>query len=121
MLLFMLTLLNTKADKSNSYTKTEIKAFIETQYTFAAPFTKTVNTTTGIFTIGLNSNTPINNTLTAIIYNHHHSMADLFGLYQLSILAARLLVIIIIWILAVLLRAMFGFVVYIMITSGVIL
>ena len=56
--------LNSKADKSTSYTKTEIKAFIETQYTFTLPFTRTVDVTTEIFTIGINSNTPINNTFT---------------------------------------------------------
>ena len=63
----MLTLLNTKADKSNSYTKTEIKAFIETQYTFTAPLIKTVNTTTGIFTIVFDSTTSSNNTFTNVV------------------------------------------------------
>ena len=45
--------LNTKADESTSYTITEINTFLAKQYTFTAPLTRTVDTTTGIFTIGL--------------------------------------------------------------------
>ena len=56
--------LNSKDDKYTSHTQTEIQAFIETQYTVAAPFTMTVDVTTGIFTTGINSNTPINHTCT---------------------------------------------------------
>ena len=56
--------LNSQADNSTRYTKTELRAFIETQYTFAAPFTRTVDVTTGIFTLGGNSNTHISHTFT---------------------------------------------------------
>ena len=52
--------MNNKADKSNSYTKTEIRAFIETQYTFNGSFLKNVDPVTGKFRISLNSNIPIN-------------------------------------------------------------
>ena len=59
--------LNNKADKSNSYTKTEIRAFMETQYSTTAPLVKSVNTTTGIFTIGIDSNASLNNTFTDVV------------------------------------------------------
>ena len=55
------------AGQSNSYTKTEIRALIETQYTFDAPLTRTVDRATGICTLGLSSNTPITNTFTTRI------------------------------------------------------
>ena len=57
--------LHDKADNYNSYTKPEMKT--ETQYTFAAPLQRTVDTTTGIFTITIHSNTPINNAFTESI------------------------------------------------------
>ena len=59
--------LNDKADKFNSYTTTEIKAFSETQYTFAAPLQRSVTTTTGIFTLIINPNTSINDSFTEIV------------------------------------------------------
>ena len=59
--------LNTEVDNSNSYTTTEIRAYIETQYTFTAPCTRTVDVTTGIFTIGIHSTTHITYTFTEII------------------------------------------------------
>ena len=51
--------LNTKADKSTSYTRTEIMALIETQCTFTAPLQRSVDRSTGILTISISPNTLI--------------------------------------------------------------
>ena len=59
--------LHTEANKSTSYTTTEIRALTKQQYTFAAHLQRSVNTTTGIVTISINQDTLINNSFTEIV------------------------------------------------------
>ena len=56
--------LDTEADKSNSYTRAELITFIETQYTVNGSFIKIVDPANGKFRINLNSNLPINSSIT---------------------------------------------------------
>ena len=57
----------TKADKSNSYTTTEIISFVEPQYTFNGSFLQIVDPITGTDRISFNPNVPINSILTTRI------------------------------------------------------
>ena len=57
--------LTRKADKSTSYTRTEIMAWLDTHYTFTAPLQGSVDRATGIFTIRINPNTFIHHIFTS--------------------------------------------------------
>ena len=59
--------LNSKVDKSDTYTRAEIITFIETQYTFNGSFIKIVDPATGEVRISLNSNIPITSRFTTRI------------------------------------------------------
>ena len=56
--------LDTEADKSNSYTRAEPITFIEIHYTVNGSFIKIVDPANGKFRINLNSNLPINSSIT---------------------------------------------------------